>query len=431
MTTTAQQQISIGEPRQWRERGSRTPAWLRAMTAILVALAVLSGVAAGLSVLSRAQALNRAKGTTEPLVVDAQTALVKLSDANTTEAQGFLSGAVIPAAAQSRYANDLTQATASLTAAAQRAGTDRQVTAYLQTLNADLPVYSGIVATATADNRQGQPVGAAYLAEANHFMEAGILPAAISLYTAQRTELSHDRVRATNSVPVIVVFILLALLLVVAVYLQAGLARRFRRLLNTGALVATLAAVTLAVWLIIAFSAEGAAVWHAATQGTDPLGVLTQARILTSQARADDELTLVTRDADPAYQNDYASVSTRLTHLIGEPLAGWSSVEAGADRTAIAVWQDYDHAHQTVRGDDKAGHLSDAVSVDQRRSAVEAATMDAALAGGVDSAAGSFGTSVRDAGSDLSGLTWVAVALMALVVIGVLAGTAPRLREYR
>jgi hypothetical protein len=202
-------------------------------------------------------------------------------------------------------------------------------------------------------------------------------------------------------------------------------------LLNTGSLVATLATVTLAVWLIVALSAEGAAVSHAETHGTDPLGALTEARILASQARADDELTLVTRDADPAYQSDYALVATELTHLIGQPSAGWSSAEAGADATAISVWNGYDQAHQTVRGDDKAGHLSDAVSVDQGRSAAAAATMDATLAGGVDSAAASFDTSVRGAESDLGGLTWVAIALMALVVIGVLAGTAPRLREYR
>ena len=373
MTTMVQQPTSIGGDRPRREWGSNTPGWLRAVTAILVALAVVAGIAAGLTVLSRAHALSRAKATTEPLVVDAQTALVKLSDANTTVAQGFLSGPVIPAAAESRYANDLAQATSSLTAAAQRAGTDRRVTAYLQTLDADLPIYSGIVATATADNRQGQPVGAAYLAEANHFMEGGILPAATSLYTIERTGLSHDSGRATNAGPEVLVIILLAVLLVIVVYLQAGLARRFRRLLNTGSLVATLATVTLAVWLIVAFSAEGTAVSHAETRGTDPLGTLTQARILASQARADDELTLVTRDADSAYQKDYAVVAADLTHLISQPPTGWSPAEAGADATAISVWHGYDQAHQTVRGDDQVGSLADAVTADQGRSAAAAA----------------------------------------------------------
>jgi hypothetical protein len=57
--------------------------------------------------------------------------------------------------------------------------------------------------------------------------------------------------------------------------------------------------------------------------------------------------------------------------------------------------------------------------------------MDTTLAGGVDAAVGSFDTSARAAQSDLSGLLWSSVILMVVVVLGVLVGTRPRLREYR
>ena len=431
MTMTAEEPIPVGWVRQRQEWAATTPGWLRVATVAVVALAVVTGAVAGLTALSRSRAVSAARATAEPLVVDAQTAVVKLSDANTTVAGGFLAGPVMPAAAQSRFENDLAQAASSLTAAAQRAGTDPRVTGYLQTLSTDLPIYSGIVATAEADNRQGEPVGAAYLAEANHFMEAGLLPAASALYTVEQARLSQDSSRATSAVPVIFIIVLLVLLLATLVYLQVGLDRRFRRLLNLGCLAATLAVVALAVWGLVALAGEGAAVSRAEKHGTEPLRVLTQARILASEARADDELTLVTRDSDPTYQKDYGSAVAQLTGLIGPARSGWTVPETRADTDAIAALHTYGQAHQTVRGDDGAGDLVDAVTFDRLNSSPEAASMDTALAGGVDAAVGSFDASARAAQSDLSGLLWSSAILMVVVVIGVLVGTRPRLREYR
>jgi hypothetical protein len=430
MTATVQQPATVDRARQ-RRRAGTTPAWLRVAIAAPVALAVVTGIVAGLTVFSRSDAVAAARATAEPLVVDAQTAVVKLSDANTTVAGGFLAGPVLPAAASSRFGNDLAQAANSLTAAAQRAGTDRQVTGYLETLESGLPLYTGLIGTAEADNRRGEPVGAAYLAEANHFMNATLLPAASALYTAEQGRLSHDTNRATDALPEIVVVILLALLLATLLHLQVGLARRFRRLLNPGCLVATLAIATLGVWLILAAASEGVAISRSDKHGTGPLGVLTQARIIASQARSDDELTLVTRDSDPTYQTDYASASARLTQLMAQPRAGWNPLETGFYETAATVSQLYTQDHLAVRDLDQAGRPSDAVAVDQLTSSIEAADVDLFLANGVNSAVSSFDSSAHAAHSDLAGLTWASLILMAVVVVGVLAGTRPRLREYR
>jgi hypothetical protein len=431
MTTTVQRPSSVDWVRQRREWAGTTPGWLRTATMGLAGLAIATGVVASLTVLTRSHAVHGARSTAEPLVVDAATGVVKLSDANTTMAEGFLSGSVIPRTAVSAFDNDLAQAATSVTAAAQRAGTDRQVTGYLQTLQTELPVYSGLIATAEADNRQGQPVGAAYLAEANHLMNAGLLPAASSLYAAEQARLSHEDHRATTAVPEIVVIILLAVLLGILVYLQVGLAHRFHRLLNAGCLVASLAVVTLMVWLVVALAGEGSAVSRAEKHGTNPLGVFTQARILAGQARADDELTLVTRDADPSYQQDYAAVTARGSNLIAPSQDRWTTEEADAKLAASTAWLTYRQAHQTVRNLDGAGQLSAAVTADQRYASPEAATTDTKLADGVDAAVAAFGPAAAHAQSDLDGLTWVSLILMALVVIGVLAGTRPRLREYR
>jgi hypothetical protein len=401
------------------------------LTAALVALAAVTGAIAGLTVLSRAHALKAARTTAEPLVVDAQTAVVKLSDANTTVADGFLAGRVIPAGAQTRFDNDLAQATASLLAAAQRAGTDRHVTGYLQTVDTDLPIYSALIATAETDNRQGQLVGSAYLAEANHLMNSALVPAVYLLYTAEQARLAHDSGRATNAVPVIVGIALLAVLLAVLLYLQFGLARRFRRLLNAGCVVATVAILTLAIWLIVAVASEGAAVSRAEKHGTDPLDALTQARILAGQARADDELTLVTRDSDPSFQTDYPTVAARLSHLFAQVPTGWTAAELRADTGAASAWDGYGLAHAAVRHLDGTGQFDLAVRADHTTSAPAAAYLDSTLTTGVDAAVTSFTRSSSAALSDLTGLMWASVLLMVLVIIGVLAGTRPRLQEFR
>jgi hypothetical protein len=430
MTATGQRPTSVGWVRQSREWAGETPGWLRAATMALVGLAIATGVVACVTVLTRSQAVNAARLTAEPLVVDAASAVVKLSEANTTVAEGFLSGSVMPHEAVSTFDNDLAQAATALTAAAQRAGTDPKVTGYLQMLETELPVYSGIIATAEADNRQGQPVGAAYLAEANHLMNAGLLPAASSLYAAEQARLSHENHRATAAVPEIVVIILLAVLLGMLVYFEVGLARRFHRLLNAGCLVASLAVVTIGVWLVVALAGEGSAVSRAEKHGSNPLGVFTQARILAGQARADDELTLVTRDSDPSYQKDYAAVTARLSKLIARPQTGWTPTETETEIDAALLWQGYQEAHQMLRAED-ARQPSGDEGIDQQQTSPQALIMDTKLADGVSAAVSSFRPAANQAKSDLDGMIWVFVILMALVVIGVLAGTRPRLREYR
>jgi hypothetical protein len=102
-----------------------------------------------------------------------------------------------------------------------------------------------------------------------------------------------------------------------------------------------------------------------------------------------------------------------------------------ADVRAAAAWDRYALSHDTVRGLDGKGRFDDAVEADQSASAPVAASLDSTLSTGVDAAVSLFNRSATAAQSDLSGLMWASVLLMALVIIGVLAGTRPRLREYR
>ncbi len=410
---------------------SSTPAWLRTVVVSAAAASAAIALAGAVTVSVRSHALASARDTSEPLVVDAQTVVVDLSDANTTVAGGFLAPRVVPQAASARFSADMAHAAAALLAAGQRAGSSPQVTSLEQKLSTGLPVYSGLVATAEADHRNSQPVGAAYLAEANHLMASSLSPAALDLYTLEQRRLAADSRRASAWGGEAAALALVAVLLAILGHLQLGAIRRFRRLLNPGALVATLSLAALAVWLVVALAAQGAAVARAAHVGSAPLDVLTQARILDGQARADDQLTLVTRDSDPSYQADYKSVGARLTSLLQGPRHGWTPAETTEIDQASVRWDDYSLAHQKVRAEDAGGDQAAAIADDGGTSAGAAAQLDGVLAAGVDGAVAAFNSSARAAASDLSGLLIGVLVLMAIAVAGVVAGVRPRLKEYR
>jgi hypothetical protein len=408
-----------------------TPRRLRVTGVALAIVAVAAGVVGGVAMLARHQAASAAVSTAEPLVVDAQTVDVAMSDANTTIAGGFLDGTVVPQAVQSRFDQDMSQAAAALTAASQRAGTGSAVSAPLSMLTSGLPVYEAKIATAEDYNRQGFPVGAAYLGEANNLMQTRLLNAAAGLYGIEQARLSHDDGNASSSALVIVVVVLLALVLLAALLLHVDVSRRFRRTINIGLLAAILIVLAVGVWAVVAAVASGRAVAAAEHRGSAPLTALTRARILAQQARADDELALVTGYSEPSYQQEYSKAADGMATLMGVPTSGWTTAEKEDLSTAASAWSSYGEQHNAIQSSDQSGGLLAAISTDQSRAAPAANSVDTPLRAGVNTAVTSFRRNDRSASSDLGGLALGCVLLMVIAAAAVLIGVEPRIREYR
>src|SRR5262249_36272236 len=131
-----------------------------------------------------------------PQLNDAQDVYVHLADADATASNAFLrcSAGVCghrfenDAALQKRYEDDVTAATAVLPALARRANTADAKTA-VATITKALAVYTGYVEAARANNRQGFPVGAAYLHEASTLIRSVVLPAATTVYEDAQVQL--------------------------------------------------------------------------------------------------------------------------------------------------------------------------------------------------------------------------------------------------
>ncbi len=430
--TSSPPRASVGWPSV--SRPTSTPALLVSWAVgIVVGIAAFGAVAAA-AVSSRGSAADSASATSEPLLVDAQSVYTSLSDADSTAAGAFLAGASAPQSLRNRYQADLAAASGSLARAAQQAGSSSQLGQPLQTLSVDVPIYAGLVETARANNLQGFPVGAAYLGEASNLMRTALLPAAGDLYQTESSRLSDDQNGATSVVALVFAALLGILVLVGMAGFQRWLRQRFNRTVSPPLLLALVIMIALLAWLAVALAAQTRDVNRSTNQGASPISTLTEARLLALQARADDELTLVTRDSVPGYQTDYRRVAQRLSGLLAAARSA-----GGSDRSVLSAaavdFAQVQSVHKTIRSDDGDGNLDAAIAVASGPSSGDlpatAGRLDSVLIVGISGAQQSFDSASSAASSAVSGLL-AGVIVVAFLLAGlVLLAVRPRLGEYR
>ena len=107
-------------------------------------------------------------------------------------------------------------------------------------ISTHLPIYSGLIESARANNRQGFPVGAAYLRPASDLMRTQILPAASTLYQVEARRLGGDYASGVSSAAVVVLVVLAVVMLGLLMAVQLYLAALTHRILSVPMAVATL-----------------------------------------------------------------------------------------------------------------------------------------------------------------------------------------------
>ena len=412
---------------------------LIAFTVGLVLVSVLAGLFTALSVQSRSAALDDLAARSGPLSVAAQDLYRSLSDADATANSAFLAGGLEPADVRARYESDIAQAeTALATAVAAREPADlADPRSALAVLSRELSVYTGLVETARANNRQGLPVGAAYQREASSLMREQLLPAAERLYTDETAGLRDDQDSAAAWPFVEVLLGLLALVLLF--FAQRFLRRRTKRRLNTGLVVATIAAVLSLGWVLLATFGVLGNVNASREHGSTQTDVLAKARIAALSARGDETLTLVARGSGADFEKHYQEVSGELAGqdgLLGDARALSTDTEV-RDQVAAATGQQqaWDQVHDQIRAADDDGDYATAVSLALSTEADGAAgrfdAVDNSLREAIADTTAAFEQEVSQASNALTG-TVIGVILLALVMAaGSVAGIWQRLKEYR
>ncbi|GAA3206931.1 hypothetical protein [Dactylosporangium siamense] len=424
----------------WRRlirRAATSPGRLTTLTAVVVVLGLAFGLAGVLAMRASVGLVSDVTDRSGPLSLQAQDIYRSLSDADATAATAFLGNGVEPAELRKRYLDDIARASSALTVALHSAE-GRSATA-LGVLVRQIPVYTGLVESARTYNRQGIPLGGAYLREASALMRQTILPAAQELFRAEATRLS-DAQRAVARWPWTVTLLGLALLGVL-VLTQRYLIRLTNRRLNRGMVLATVAALVAFGWLAIAASGAAGHISDGRDGGSEQVGLLAEARITALQARADEGLTLIARGDGKAFEDDFKVMMEQLAGKDGKGgLLQRAHQEAPDDAARAAVQQAQQHAaewltvHQKVRELDDGSQHAEAVKLatDGDASAASAAgRLDAALAEGIAGGGRRFDRAAAGAGDALGGAD-IAVALLALAVAAAAAfGLNQRIAEYR
>jgi len=420
-------------------RATTTPAKLRLLLIGLVSLCVIWGVVGAWVVSQRASGANDVASTTETLSLDGQKIYRALSDADATADTAFLSGGLEPIDGPPRYQADIAQAAAHLESATAAAG-HSPAAADLATLSAGLPIYTGEMQTARADNRLGLPLGAAYLQEASTLMRGTLLPAARNISAAANVRLADASGRATGLPLALILLVAAGLLGYVLYRAQRWLFQRTHRRLNPGLVVASVAAVVSLLWLAVAFFVARADLLQARDHGSAPVAALARADIAALRARADESLTLIDAGGDDSFETDFKAVEHRLgpgpgTLLTNAVTAARGSPGAGPASAAATTATAWYAAHRLVRSLDDNGKHTQAVRLVTTSGPGHSGTLFTRLDGSLTAAIAADQVVFRShavSGRDVfTGLEVGVIVLALIMAAGCFRGLSTRLAEYR
>jgi hypothetical protein len=414
-----------------------TPGRLRVAMGAVVLVAILAGLVVVAVTSVRRNAADAVATRDEPLMVEADGLYASLADADATAATTFLRGGQEPSALRARYLADVRRASAQLADLGRRVEGPAQARA-VAAAAAGLPTYTGLVETARANNRQGFPVGAAYLREASDLMRERILPAAGELYAAEAQRLGEHQRTGTSGGGVVAVLLACAAVLAVLVGAQVFLFQRTHRVFNVPLVAASLVVVVVMAWGAIAMASARDSLIRAQRDGSDAVQVLSAARILWLRVQADESLALVARGSGPQYVDDVDRVLALLEPPQGllamaSRLAARTGSEAGV-RDLTGTLGAIRAQHARVARLEKAGDYGAAI-----RLAVGGGSREAALGDRLNRRFGAllseaqrrFQVAADDARSALSGLA-VGIPLLFVLAAGLaLFGLQQRLDEYR
>ncbi|MFI2757979.1 hypothetical protein ACH5A3_03740 [Streptomyces echinatus] len=425
-----------------RAAATTEPGRLRVIGAVLALVVIAFGAVTAWQTSARSAAADDVLHRSQPLSSGAAGIYRSLADANTAASSGFLAGGQENASSRDRYEKDIRTAAAGLVTAAANAEPGSASETTIAGLNRLLPEYKGLIERARTYNRQGYPVGGAYLRYANEKMRKEMLPAAETLYTTENRRLDADYGDARPYPWAAIALGLLAL--AVLGWAQHRMYRRTNRVLNHGLVAASAATAVALLWLVVGHMVARSGLDGSYDHGIRSLNVLHDARIASLKARGNENLSLVARGAETItvdgkpydayyydFDKDMAVLGKGLSEAAGlaDDQGGTAPVKAAEGN--MAVWK---QRHASARTEDENGNYQQAL--DQVIGAKGATgecfdSVDRNLARAIGHEQDEFRQSATDGRNAMTGLPVGAAVLAVLGAAGAVAGVGRRLSEYR
>ncbi|MFA3896633.1 hypothetical protein [Rhodococcus qingshengii] len=414
---------------------SSTPGRLTVVGLILIAITLIAGLLATAAIENRQANLDLLLVETEPLANSAQNLYSALSLADAAAATAFISGGLEPADVRDRYTQSIGEASAEIVqASAGLDSTDLAGHSALTTISTDLSVYTGLVETARANNRVGNPVGAAYLSEASQLMQTSLLPMAQQLHASQETLVSQ--VQRDFETPPWWPIVAFVLVLCALVGTQVYFSRKSRRRFNLGLILASIAVAAALLWLLTVGLVSALATGRALDAGAEPLHELTEARIMAQQARTVETLTLARRDStaedNVTFTRKVDALRDTLERLQNDDRA---RVNSDVLTAALDSRQQWVAAHTRMYDRLGNGDFNSAAAITigagEQDSAAEYGRLDHELWQGIVDSRTNLRSDVSYASRVLAASAPGMTVLAVLGVAGIFIGFWPRLREYQ
>lgn len=428
---------------QLRAAATTEPGRLRSIGAVLAFLVVAFGAVTAWQMNDRSVAADHVLNSSQPLSADAALIYRSLATANTAASSGFLAGGQETAESRRDYEDGIQTAADRLVNAAANSEPGSDSAKTITRLNTRLPEYKGLIERARSNNRQGYPLGGAYLRYANAKMQV-MLKDAEDLYKMENQRLRSDYDAATPypwiamGVGVVAIGGL--------VWAQRRNYQRTNRVLNHGLVAATAASTVVLLWLVVGHSFARAGLNDSYDHGVRSLNVLNDARIASLKARGNETLTLVSRGAETkeidgevvdVYDNDYKTqmkdLSAKLAAAedLADDSAGESPVKGATEN--MQVWQD---RHKEARAEDDKGNYQGALdrvigSKEDKPTGECFTNVDTDLEKALKHEQGEFELAAEDGKGAMTGLPVGAAVLAVLGASGAVLGIGRRLSEYR
>lgn len=393
-----------------------TPGWLAQWRLVIAAVCIVASAATALMLFSTWQDTRAASADTAQLV-RVQTIKVNLLRADALATNAFLVGGLEPAQQRAAYDTALVDVERTLTDAAQAQPADG---AALAALNEAVLTYTSAMELARANNRQGFPVGAAYLNQASKGLRSTALPLVDNLVTANEQR-SRD---AMSPLPWFLVVLPGLLALLALGWLNQQLAARFRRRFNVGIVAAGAATLLMVALAGVAAGNQGSEDSRLleGSYATVVDGVI--ARSAANDAKANESLRLISRGSGAAYEKQWEAASTTVLDKTSGDALG----------SVAGPWRTYAEEHAKIVALDNDGNWDQAVaaatSSASGSSTADFTAFDTSLREVVDTA-GNRTTADLDSGRFLFlGVLFLALAAGLAAAASAWRGLTTRIEEY-
>ena len=418
-----------------------TPGRMRALRLLGVAASLIFAFGASGAAWAQRDALRDLRKNAEQ-----QTRLgvirTSIVEADAVATNSFLTDGLEAAGTRVTYEAAMKRGSLAIADAASADAADRSL---LGDVNAELVRYSGLIESARATNRQGLPVGVAYVKQASAIARDAILPKLTMVSRRHASNVDAQLRRLSGIVMALRVTTLFGIAVLIGIL--AWLAVRTRRTLNVAYSVAVSVMVLSAA--LAATSIRHAQTNVAATYRGDYAETLTllQARANAFEARSAESLTLISRGSGSAFDERYVELkSDALVQLDSNLTSSFTGTDSGGgarakrgpenvDRNAARkAFRDYDAIHTKVRSLDNQGNWDGAVDIvtatGDRSAAQVFATFAAANQRSIDRAATAVANEVASQANLVNYSGWMLLASGLLAALLSLLGMSARLREY-